>query len=446
LVSERAQQLREQILKLTAEYHREAFPSRDYQPGKSAVPVSGKVIDGADLCSVVDSALDCWFTTGRFAKAFEKKLARFIGVRGCSLVNSGSSANLVALTALTSPKLGDRRLMPGDEVITVAAGFPTTVNPIIQNNLVPVFLDVGLPTLEVDVSQLENALSSRTRAIMIAHTLGNPFDLDAVMAFAREHKLWVIEDCCDALGSTYRGRKVGTFGDLATLSFYPAHHITMGEGGAVLTNNPLLQTLVESFRDWGRDCWCEPGVDNTCGKRFDWELGRLPCGYDHKYTYSHIGYNLKATDMQAALGLSQLDHLEQFIQSRRDNFRYLREALEPLEDVLMLPVATEGADPSWFGFPLGVRADAPFSRDQLVRALEAEKIGTRLMFAGNLLRQPAYQEIEFRQIGALPNTDYVMRNVLWLGVFPGLTRPMLDHVAGTISRFTAKGATLPVFS
>jgi CDP-6-deoxy-D-xylo-4-hexulose-3-dehydrase len=446
LVSERAQQLREQILELTAEYHREAFPLRDFQPGKSPVPVSGKVIDGADLCSVVDSALDCWFTTGRFAKAFEKKLARFVGVRGCSLVNSGSSANLVALTALTSPKLGDRQLKPGDEVITVAAGFPTTVNPIIQNNLVPVFLDVTLPTLEIDVSQLESALSPRTRAIMIAHTLGNTFDLDAVMAFARKHKLWVVEDCCDALGSTYRGQKVGTFGDLATLSFYPAHHITMGEGGAVLTNTPLLQTLVESFRDWGRDCWCEPGLDNTCGKRFDWELGTLPCGYDHKYTYSHIGYNLKATDMQAALGLSQLDHLEHFIHSRRDNFRYLREALEPMKDVLMLPVATEGAEPSWFGFPLGVRADAPFTRDQLVRALEAEKIGTRLMFAGNLLRQPAYQEIKFRQIGDLPNTDYVMRNVLWLGVFPGLTRPMLDHIAGTIARFTAKGATLPVLS
>jgi CDP-6-deoxy-D-xylo-4-hexulose-3-dehydrase len=445
-VSERAQQLREQILELTAEYHREAFPSRDYQPGKSPVAVSGKVIEAADLCSVVDSALDCWFTTGRFAKAFEKKLARFIGVRGCSLVNSGSSANLVALTALTSPKLGDRRLKPGDEVITVAAGFPTTVNPIVQNGLVPVFLDVTLPTLEIDASQLENAPGPRTRAIMIAHTLGNTFDLDAVMAFARKHKLWVVEDCCDALGSTYRGRKVGTFGDLATLSFYPAHHITMGEGGAVLTDTPLLQTLVESFRDWGRDCWCEPGVDNTCGKRFDWELGTLPCGYDHKYTYSHVGYNLKATDMQAALGLSQLDHLEHFIQSRRDNFRYLRKALEPMEDVLMLPVPTEGADPSWFGFPFGVREDAPFTRDQLVRALEAEKIGTRLMFAGNLLRQPAYQEIEFRQIGDLRNTDYVMRNVLWLGVFPGLTRPMLDHVAGTISRFTAKGATLPVLS
>jgi CDP-4-dehydro-6-deoxyglucose reductase, E1 len=403
-VSERAEQLRQQILALTAEYHREAFPSRDYQPGQTAVPVSGKVIDGADLSSIVDSALDCWFTTGRFAKAFEKKLARFVGVRGSSLVNSGSSANLVALTALTSP------------------------------------------TLEVDVSQLERALSPRTRAIMIAHTLGNTFDVEAVMAFARKHKLWVVEDCCDALGSTYHGQKVGSFGDLATLSFYPAHHITMGEGGAVLTNTPLLQTLVESFRDWGRDCWCEPGVDNTCGKRFEWELGALPCGYDHKYTYSHIGYNLKATDMQAALGLSQLDHLELFIQARRDNFRYLRQALEPLEDVLMLPVATEGAEPSWFGFPFGVREGAPFTRDQLVRALESEKIGTRLMFAGNLLRQPAYQDVEFRQIGKLPNTDYIMRNVLWLGVFPGLTRPMLDHVANTIARFVTKSATLPLLS
>jgi CDP-6-deoxy-D-xylo-4-hexulose-3-dehydrase len=445
-VNERALQLREQILALTAEYHREAFPSRQFEPGKSPVPVSGKVIEPADLCSVVDSALDCWFTTGRFAKAFEKKLARFVGVRGCSLVNSGSSANLVALTALTSPKLGERQLKPGDEVITVAAGFPTTVNPILQNRLVPVFLDVTLPTLEIDVSQLDSALSSKTRAIMIAHTLGNSFDLDAVMTFARKHKLWVVEDCCDALGTTYRGQKVGNFGDLATLSFYPAHHITMGEGGAVLTNTPMLQTLVESFRDWGRDCWCEPGVDNTCGKRFEWELGTLPCGYDHKYTYSHIGYNLKATDMQAALGLAQLDHLEQFIQARREHFQYLRQSLLPLEDILMLPQATEGSNPSWFGFPLAVRESAPFTRDQLIRALEAEKIGTRLMFAGNLLRQPAYQEIEFRQVGDLRNTDFVMRNVLWLGVFPGLTRPMLDHIVGTITRFAANAATLPVLS
>jgi CDP-4-dehydro-6-deoxyglucose reductase, E1 len=445
-MSQRAEEIRKQILELTVAYHAAAFPQKTFDPGNSSVPVSGKVIDGQDLSTLVDSALDCWFTTGRFAKAFEKKLARFVGVRGCSLVNSGSSANLVALTALTSPKLGDRQLRPGDEVITVAAGFPTTVNPIIQNRLVPVFIDVALPTLEVDVTQLENALSPKTRAIMIAHTLGNPFDLDAVMAFARKHKLWVVEDCCDALGATYRGQKVGTFGDLATLSFYPAHHITMGEGGAVLTNTPLLQTLVESFRDWGRDCWCEPGMDNTCGKRFDWQLGSLPCGYDHKYTYSHIGYNLKATDMQAALGLSQLDKVEHFIQVRRDNFAYLRQALEPLQDVLMLPVATEGSDPSWFGFPLGVREDAPFTRDQLVRALEDQKIGTRLMFAGNLLRQPAYEGIELRQIGDLPNTDFVMRNVLWIGVFPGLNTAMLDHIIHIIGQFAAQAKTLPVLS
>lgn len=445
-MSQRSEELRKDILELVVAYHAEAFPERSFDPGSSSVPVSGKVIDGQDLKTLVDSALDCWFTTGRFAKEFEKRLARFVGVRGCSLVNSGSSANLIALTALTSTKLGDRQLKPGDEVITVAAGFPTTVNPIIQNRLVPVFIDVALPTLEVDVTQLESALSSKTRAIMIAHTLGNPFDLGAVMTFARKYNLWVIEDCCDALGATYQGQKVGTFGDLATLSFYPAHHITMGEGGAVLTNTPLLQTLVESFRDWGRDCWCEPGVDNTCGKRFDWQLGTLPCGYDHKYTYSHIGYNLKATDMQAALGLSQLDKIEYFIERRRDNFAYLRVALAPLEEVLMLPMATEGSNPSWFGFPLGVREEAPFTRDQLVKALEAQKIGTRLMFAGNLLRQPAYQGIELRQIGDLPNTDFVMRNVFWIGVFPGLSTVMLDHIVQTIIQFAIQAKTLPVLS
>jgi CDP-4-dehydro-6-deoxyglucose reductase, E1 len=440
-MSKRAEQLRKQILELTAEYHGEAFPRKPFEPGQTSLPVSGKVIDGQDLSCLVDSVLDCSFTTGRFAIAFEKKLAHFVGARGCSLVNSGSSANLLALTALTSPKLGDRQLRPGNEVITVAAGFPTTVNPIIQNRMVPVFLDVSLQTLQVDVTQLEKALSSKTRAIMIAHTLGNPFDLDAVMSFARKHNLWVVEDCCDALGATYRGQKVGTFGDLATLSFYPAHHITMGEGGAVITNMPLLQTLVESFRDWGRDCWCEPGLDNTCGKRFSWELGTLPCGYDHKYIYSHIGYNLKATDMQAALGLSQLDKLDQFIKVRRENFRYLRQALEPLQDVLMLPVPTEGADPSWFGFAIGVREDAPFTRNQLVKALEAQKIATRMMFAGNLTRQPAYDGIEFRKIGKLFNTDFVMKNVLWIGVFPGLNFAMLDHMAQTIAQFVSQAKT-----
>src|SRR5580698_7294426 len=356
--SDKAAQLRQQILDLTRQYHAEAFPPREFVAGTSGVQVSGKVIDADDICAVVDSSLDAWFTTGRFAKEFEKKLAKFVGVRSASLVNSGSSANLVALSALTSPKLGDRQLKPGDEVITVAAGFPTTVNPIFQNRLVPVFIDVTLPTYEIDVTKLEDARSEKTKAVMVAHTLGNVFDLDAVVAFCKKYNLWLVEDCCDALGSTYNGQKVGTFGDIATVSFYPAHHITMGEGGAVLTDKPALQVLIDSFRDWGRDCWCEPGVDNTCGKRFDWQLGTLPCGYDHKYTYSHVGYNLKATDMQAALGVTQIAKLPGFIERRRENFNHLRSALEGLQDVLMLPEASEHSDPSWFGFPIGVKEDA----------------------------------------------------------------------------------------
>ncbi len=431
-MSKRAAELRQRILDLTAEYFSEAFPERAFVAGETPIPVSGKVIDASDVQAVVDSALDGWFTTGRFAKEFERKLARSVGVRCASLVNSGSSANLLAVSALTSPKLGERRLKPGDEIITIAAGFPTTVNPIFQNRLVPVFLDVTLPTFEVDVTQLEAALSARTRAIIIAHTLGNMFDAEAVAAFAKEHNLWLIEDCCDALGSTLNGRNAGTFGDIATVSFYPAHHITMGEGGAVLTDKPDLQILIESFRDWGRDCWCEPGKDNTCGKRFEWEFGELPCGYDHKYTYSHIGYNLKATDMQAALGASQIEKLPYFIDRRKENFRILRAALEPYADVLLLPEATPGSDPSWFGFPLGVREDAPFTRDDLVKRLEEQKIGTRLLFGGNLVRQPAYEGMEYRVIGNLKNTDYVMRNVFWVGVYPGLTRPMLEHVAVVI--------------
>jgi CDP-4-dehydro-6-deoxyglucose reductase, E1 len=430
-----SERLRQQILDLTAQYFAEAFPTNDFQAGVTPVPVSGKVIDAADISAVVESALDGWFTTGRFAKDFEGKLARFIGVRSASLVNSGSSANLVALSALTSPKLGEQRLKPGDEVITLAAGFPTTLNPIIQNRLVPVFVDVVLPTYEIDVSQLEAARSEKTRAIMIAHTLGNVFDLDAVTAFAKQHDLWLIEDCCDALGSTWKGRNVGTFGDISTVSFYPAHHITMGEGGAVLTDRPALQVIIDSFRDWGRDCWCDPGKDNTCGKRFEWQLGSLPCGYDHKYIYSHIGYNVKATDMQAALGASQITKLPEFIERRKQNFRYLFKALQPLEDVLMLPEATAGADPSWFGFPIGVRETAPFSRPELVRALEAKKIGTRLLFGGNLLRQPAYESCEYRAIGELKNTDFVMNNVFWVGVYPGLTEEMLEYVAGAIRGF-----------
>src|SRR5271170_3929106 len=436
-MSERAEQLRQQILELTAEYHAEAFPRREFVPGTSVVPVSGKVIRAEDICSVVDSALDGWFTTGRFAKEFERKLARFVGVRSASLVNSGSSANLVALSALTSPKLGDRRLKPGDEVITVAAGFPTTVNPIIQNRLVPVFVDVMLPTYEIDASQLEAARSEKTKAIIIAHTLGNVFDLDAVTEFAQKHNLWLIEDCCDALGSTYRGRKVGTFGDIATVSFYPAHHITMGEGGAVLTDKPALRVLIESLRDWGRDCWCEPGKDNTCGKRFDWQLGTLPCGYDHKYTYSHVGYNLKATDMQAALGVSQIAKLPYFIERRKENFAYLKKLLQPMEEHLTLPVAGENSDPSWFGFPIAVKEDAYFSRNQLTQHLELNKIGTRLLFAGNLLRQPAYEGYEYRVVGDLKNTDYVMNQVFWVGVYPGLTTEMLDCVAKVMMEFVA---------
>jgi CDP-6-deoxy-D-xylo-4-hexulose-3-dehydrase len=436
-MSQRSEELRQQILQLTAEFHAEAFGPRQFVPGTSAVPVSGKVIDAADVQAVVDSALDGWFTTGRWAKEFEKKLARFVGVRSASLVNSGSSANLVALSALTSPKLGDRQLKPGDEVITVAAGFPTTVNPIFQNQLVPVFLDVTLPTYEIDVTQLEAARSDRTKAVMIAHTLGNVFNLDAITAFCKKYNLWLIEDCCDALGSTYKGQKVGTFGDIATLSFYPAHHITMGEGGAVLTDKPALQVLIDSFRDWGRDCWCEPGVDNTCGKRFDWQLGTLPCGYDHKYTYSHVGYNLKATDMQAALGVSQIDKLPQFIARRKENFAYLKAALKPLEDVLVLPVAGEHADPSWFGFPIAVKPEAPFTRDQLTRELDAKKIGTRLVFAGNLLRQPAYEGLPYRTVGDMSGSDYVMNHVFWIGVFPGLTAEMLDYIVKTTTEFVA---------
>jgi CDP-6-deoxy-D-xylo-4-hexulose-3-dehydrase len=437
-MADNAAQIRRQILDLTVKYYSELSSPRDFVPGVTPVPVSGKVIDSADVSAVVDSALDAWFTTGRFAEVFERNLARFVGVRSASLVNSGSSANLVALSALTSPKLGDRRMRPGDEVITVAAGFPTTVNPIFQNRLVPVFVDVTVPEYEIDVRQLEAARSDRTRAVFLAHTLGNVFDLDAVTDFCRRYNLWLIEDCCDALGSTYKGQKVGTFGDIATLSFYPAHHITTGEGGAVLTDKPALQTLIESFRDWGRDCWCEPGKDNTCGKRFDWQLGSLPCGYDHKYTYSHIGYNLKATDMQAALGASQLTKLPSFIARRRENFHFLKSALAGLGEYLILPEGTPHSDPSWFGFPIGVREDAPFRREDLILALEANRIGTRLLFGGNLLRQPAYQDCHYRVAGDMRNTDFVMNSVFWVGLYPGLTQPMLNFVAATIAGFIAQ--------
>jgi len=438
LSSDKKSELRAQIQKLTMEYYQEAFPVQRFVPGQSPTPVSGRVFDAEDVFAIVDSGLDFWLTAGRFAEQFEAKFAKFVGLRDARLVNSGSSANLVAVSLLTSPTLGERRLKPGDEVITVAAGFPTTVNPIIQNRLVPVFVDVKLGTYNLDESQLEAALSPRTKAIILAHTLGNPFNVAAVAAFANRHNLWLIEDCCDALGSTFGGRTVGTFGDIATFSFYPAHHITMGEGGCVATNRPQLTKLIECFRDWGRDCWCAPGKDNTCGKRFDWQLGTLPYGYDHKYTYSHIGYNLKVSDMQAAVGLSQLAKLPGFIQKRKDNFAYLKAGLEPLSEFLILPEQEPKADPSWFGFPIGVRQSAPFERDQLTRALEDARIGTRLLFSGNLLRQPAYANCELRTVGELPNTDFVMDRVFWVGVYPGLSQPMLDHIVSTIRDFVVR--------
>lgn len=427
--------LRRRILELTAEYCRTAHAPGEFDAGASPVPVSGRVYDAEDMCSLVDASLDFWLTTGRFAAQFEREFARTVGVRHALLCNSGSSANLLALSALTSPKLEGRRLRPGDEVLTVAAGFPTTVNPSVQNGLVPVFVDIELGTYNVDVSRLEEAIGPRTKAIMLAHTLGNPFNLDVVTDIARRHDLWLVEDCCDALGSTYRGKHVGTFGDLATVSFYPAHHITMGEGGCVLTRSPKLKTLVESFRDWGRDCWCEPGKADTCGKRFAWQLGELPCGYDHKYIYSHIGYNLKLTDMQAAVGVSQLRKLPGFIAARKHNWRRLHEGLRSCEEFLVLPRATEGSDPSWFGFPITVKPDAPFDRNALVHFLESRMIATRLLFGGNLTRQPAYAEVPYRVVGDLTVSDLVTEGTFWIGVYPGLTDAMIDYMVESFRSF-----------
>ncbi|MGA8029533.1 MAG: lipopolysaccharide biosynthesis protein RfbH [Bryobacteraceae bacterium] len=436
-MSSQAESLRPRILDLVDEYHQAAFGKTPFVAGESAVPVSGRVFDAEDMRSLVDSSLDFWLTTGRFAAQFEKQFARWFGIRTATLVNSGSSADLLAVTALTSTKLGDDRLRPGDEVITVAAGFPTTVNPIIQNGLIPVFVDEHIPTYNIDVTKLEEARSRRTRAVVLAHTLGNPFDLRAVMEFVRKYDLWLVEDCCDAVGATYDGRKVGTFGDLATVSFYPAHHITMGEGGCVLAEKPLLKTLVESFRDWGRDCWCEPGKSNTCGKRFDWPVSDLPCGYDHKYRYSHIGYNLKMTDMQAAVGVSQLKKLPHFIEKRRANFKALRDGLSDLEEFFVLPEATPNSEPSWFGFPIAVRPGAPFNRNQVVAFLEERKIATRLLFGGNLLRQPAYKDIQHRVAGTLENTDFIMNQVFWVGVFPGIDSQMLAYMLDMFHRIPA---------
>jgi len=411
---------------------------KQFIPGETHIPVSGKVIGAPEIQNMVDASLDAWLTTGRFNDAFEKRLAEFLGIRYALTTNSGSSANLLAVCALTSPRLGKRALKPGDEVITVAAGFPTTVNPIIQNVLIPVFVDVDIPTYNIDPEQIEAAISDKTKAVMIAHTLGNPFNLDAVMAIVKKHHLWLIEDCCDALESAYNGKRVGGFGDIGTLSFYPAHHITMGEGGAVFTGNSRLKLILESFRDWGQDFYCDPGKDNTCKKRFDWQLGSLPKGYDHKYTYSHLGYNLKISDMQAAVGLAQMDRLEGFIETRKKNFAYLKKAMAPLEEYLILPEATPNSDPAWFGFPTTIREKAPFSRVDLLRYLDDKNIGTRLLFAGNLTRQPYFKDIPYRISGKLKNTDMVMNSSFWIGVFPGLNEEKLEFVVETLGLFLGR--------
>jgi CDP-6-deoxy-D-xylo-4-hexulose-3-dehydrase len=427
--------IRREIAALVQQYSDIVHMPKPFVPGETVVPPSGKVIGAEELKYMVEASLDGWLTTGRFNAEFEKKLAAFIGIKHLITVNSGSSANLVAFSTLTSPKLGKRAIMKGDEVIGVAAGFPTTVNPILQFGAVPVFVDVDPLNHNIDASKIEAAISNKTKAIMLAHSLGNPFNLEVVTALCKKHNLWLVEDCCDALGTTYRGQMVGTFGDISTLSFYPAHHITMGEGGAVFTNSSELKQIAESFRDWGRDCYCQPGKDNTCGKRFCQKLGDLPHGYDHKYTYSHLGYNLKITDMQAACGLAQLERAPHFIKARKDNFAFLKERLKSCEEFIHLPCATEHSDPSWFGFPITMKEDAPVTRLDLLTYLDQNKVGTRLLFAGNLTRQPYMAGATYRISGKLTNTDNVMNNTFWIGVQPALTREMLEFAASKIETF-----------
>ncbi|MBE0447661.1 MAG: lipopolysaccharide biosynthesis protein RfbH [Actinobacteria bacterium] len=431
-------ELRQQILELVGQYAELAHAPKPFIPGKSAVPVSGRVYGKEEMKSLVDAALDFWLTTGRFNDAFEKRLEAYLGVKHVLTTNSGSSANLLAVAALTSPQLGDRALKPGDEVITVAASFPTTVNPLLQYGLIPVFVDVDIPTYNIDPALIEAAISEKTRAIIAAHTLGDPFDLKEIMRIANKCNLWVIEDCCDALGSTYNGQLVGIFGDIGTLSFYPAHHITMGEGGAVFTNDSKLKRILQSLRDWGRDCFCDPGRDDSCGKRFEWQLGTLPKGYDHKYIYSHVGYNLKITDMQAAIGLAQMDRLPIFVEARKKNFHYLKGELSDLGEILALPEATPNSDPSWFGFPITLREDAPFAREDLLRYLNNRNIGTRLLFAGNITRQPYFIDQKYKVSGDLKNTDIVMNRTFWVGVYPGLTEEMLDYMVRCMREFVKR--------
>jgi CDP-6-deoxy-D-xylo-4-hexulose-3-dehydrase len=430
--------IRTKIFKLIKELYKTGNIGKKFIPGKTIVNYGARVYDQRELIKLVDSSLDFWLTAGRYAKEFEKKLADFLKVKYCLLVNSGSSANLLALTALTSPLLKERRLKAGDEVLTTACGFPTTLNPIIQNNLVPVFIDISLGTYNIIATQIEKAITKKTKAILIAHTLGNPVNLSLILKITQKHNLWLLEDNCDSLGSQYKGKYTGTFGHISTCSFYPPHHITMGEGGAVLTNNSLLSRIIMSLRDWGRDCWCESGRDNTCKKRFSQKFGNLPYGYDHKYVYSHIGYNLKVTDMQAAIGTAQLEKLPEFIEARKGNFKYLYKVFKAYDDYFMLPEAEQNSLPSWFGFPVLVKTNAPFKRSDIVNYLEQRRIATRMLFGGNLIKQPAYKNIKYRVSGSLRNTDFVMNNLFWIGVYPGLNKQMLSYIKKTVDAFFRK--------